>query len=407
MKLGPATLVAAAFIGPGTVVTASVAGAQFGYALVWALAFAILATLILQEMAARIGVVTQQGLGENLRQVVQSRILRIPFFVLVIAAIVVGNAAYQGGNLTGASIGAETLFGAPEWAQQFRVQYDLNPWAVLLGLIASAVLWRGNYRVVERTLIGLVLLMSSAFLITFLLTKPDVLALFRGFVPSIPDGATLTVMALIGTTVVPYALFLHADSARERWHDVEVPTALREARQDLLISIPIGGIITLAILSTAASAFFVHQLSIQGPADLASSIEPVFGRFAGFLMGLGLFAAGISSAITAPLASAYALTGVLGWSRQLNAKGFRAVWLSVIVVGVLLSSLRIQPLTLISFAQITNGLLLPLIVLLLLLAVNQSRVGVYRNSGRQNILGGAVLMFALLLSARTLWFAFS
>lgn len=78
LKLGPATLVAAAFIGPGTVVTASVAGASFGYALVWALAFAILATLILQEMSARVGVVTQRGLGENLRTVIERPSFRLP-----------------------------------------------------------------------------------------------------------------------------------------------------------------------------------------------------------------------------------------------------------------------------------------------------------------------------------------
>ena len=207
LKLGPATLVAAAFIGPGTVVTASVAGASFGYALVWALAFAIVATMILQEMSARVGVVTQRGLGENLRTVIERPSLRLPFYILVIAAVVIGNAAYQGGNLTGASIGAEGLLGTHPFA--------FNLWAVVIGAIAVIVLWQGKYKTVERTLIGLVMLMSVAFLITFFLTRPDWLSLVRGFVPRIPDGGAFTMMALIGTTIVPYALFLHADSARE------------------------------------------------------------------------------------------------------------------------------------------------------------------------------------------------
>ncbi|MCL4408819.1 Nramp family divalent metal transporter [Aliidiomarina haloalkalitolerans] len=399
LKLGPATLVAAAFIGPGTVVTASVAGASFGYALVWALAFAIVATMILQEMSARVGVVTQRGLGENLRTVIERPSLRLPFYILVIAAVVIGNAAYQGGNLTGASIGAEGLLGTHPFA--------FNLWAVVIGAIAVIVLWQGKYKTVERTLIGLVMLMSVAFLITFFLTRPDWLSLVRGFVPRIPDGGAFTMMALIGTTIVPYALFLHADSARERWQDTETKQALREARADIATSIPIGGLITLAILSTSASAFFAHQLTIQGPADLANSIEPVFGRFAGMLMGAGLFAAGISSAITAPLASAYALTGILGWSRELNGKGFRAVWLGIILIGVTLSSLEIRPLTLILFAQVTNGLLLPLIALFLLLAVNHRAMGQYRNNRQQNLLGFIVFLFACLLCARTLWFAFN
>ncbi|MFU8785059.1 Nramp family divalent metal transporter [Aliidiomarina sp.] len=396
LKLGPATLVAAAFIGPGTVVTASVAGASYGYAFVWALAFAIIATMILQEMSARVGVVTQRGLGENLRTVIERPSLRIPFYILVIAAVVIGNAAYQGGNLTGASIGAEGLLGSHP--------FQFNLWAIVIGLIAVIVLWQGKYKTVERTLIGLVMLMSVAFLITFFLTRPDLMALLRGFVPRIPDGGAFTMMALIGTTIVPYALFLHADSARERWQHTETKQALQEARQDIATSIPIGGLITLAILSTSASAFFAHQLTIQGPADLAQSIEPVFGRFAGMLMGAGLFAAGISSAITAPLASAYALTGILGWSRELNGKGFRTVWMGIILIGVALSSLQIQPLTLILFAQVTNGLLLPLIALFLLLAVNHRSMGQYRNNQKQNLLGLLVFLFACLLCARTLWF---
>lgn len=124
-------------------------------------------------------------------------------------------------------------------------------------------------------------------------------------------------------------------------------------------------------------------------------------------MGAGLFAAGISSAITAPLASAYALTGILGWSRELNGRGFRAVWLGIILIGMTLSSLEIRPLTLILFAQVTNGLLLPLITFFLLLAVNHHSMGHYRNNRQQNLLGLIVFLFACLLCARTLWFAFS
>ena len=125
-------------------------------------------------------------------------------------------------------------------------------------------------------------------------------------------------------------------------------------------------------------------------------------------MGAGLFAAGISSAITAPLASAYALTGILGWSRELNGKGFFVrFWLGIILIGVTLSSLEIRPLTLILFAQVTNGLLLPLIALFLLLAVNHRAMGQYRNNRQQNLLGFIVFLFACLLCARTLWFAFN
>ena len=104
-KIGPAFLVTAAFIGPGTIITASMAGANYGVSLVWALLFAMFATLILQEMAARLGIVSQQGLGENIRQTIKHPFIKVCVVMLVVSAIVVGNGAYQSGNISGASLG--------------------------------------------------------------------------------------------------------------------------------------------------------------------------------------------------------------------------------------------------------------------------------------------------------------
>ncbi|WP_198677127.1 Nramp family divalent metal transporter [Aliidiomarina iranensis] len=413
LKFGPATLVAAAFIGPGTVVTASLVGANYGYALLWALLFAIAATIVLQEMAARIGVVTQQGLGENLRLAVQQPLLRQLFILLVVAAVVVGNSAYQGGNLTGASLGARSLWGDLTWVTFFREDVRINPWAVILGGLAAIILWQGQYKRIEKILIALVVLMSVAFLITFALSKPDFRAILTGlFLPSVPAGALLTTMALVGTTVVPYALFLHAASARERWFsgenkasDESTTAALTEAKADIYTSIPLGGLVTLAIISTAASAYFGSNEEITGAADLAVSLQPVFGDLATYLTAFGLLAAGLSSAITAPLASAYALTGVLGWSTNMRGWRFRATWFCIIIIGVLVSSLGIQPFALIVFAQVANGILLPLITYFLLLVVNQKRMGKFANTARQNIVAGLVFMIALALGLRSIWLA--
>lgn len=404
-RLGPATLVAAAFIGPGTVVTASLAGANFGYALLWALFFSVLATMILQEMAARLGIVTGQGLGENLRLLVAQPVLRFVLFVLVIAAIVIGNSAYQGGNISGASLGADAIWGNTRFISVIRQYSDLNPWALLIGIVAATVLWRGNYRLIERCLIALVLLMSLAFISTMFLTRPDYAAMLRGvFIPSIPSGATLTVIALIGTTVVPYSLFLHAASAASKWQNTaDKALALQASSADLRTSIPLGGLISVAVVSTAATAYFGHGLAIENAGDLAVSLEPLFGRSATYLMALGLLAAGLSSAVTAPLAAAFALKGIL----QLSNVQFKATWLGIIGIGVLVSSLGLRPVSVIWFAQVANGILLPVLVFILLLAANSSILGKYRNGLRQNVLASVVLVSTLVLSGRSLWVAFS
>ncbi|MDX5406762.1 MAG: Nramp family divalent metal transporter [Chromatiaceae bacterium] len=409
-RFGPAALVTAAFIGPGTVITASLAGANFGYDLLWALLFSVFATMILQEMAARLGIVTGQGLGENLRTLVSQPLLRWPLLILVIAAIVVGNSAYQGGNISGAALGADALWGNIGVIRRWQAATGLNLWALLLGVIAATVLWFGRYQWIERSLIALVLLMSLAFIGTMVLTKPDVMALLTGIlVPQLPAGATLTVIALIGTTVVPYSLFLHAASAAQKWPKarLDATMALSAARADIALSIPLGGLISIAIVSTAAAAFFGSGQQLENVSQLAQSLTPLFGDAATWCLALGLLAAGLSSAITAPLAAAYALAGILGKPLNLTQPLFRLTWLFIIICGVLLASLGIKPVQVIWFAQVANGILLPLICLCLLLAMNHAVLGQYKNSRWQNALGAIVLVISLLLSSRSLALAFA
>ncbi len=401
LKIGPAILVTAAFIGPGTVITASLAGANYGYALLWALLFSIIATIILQEMAARLGLVTQQGLGENLHQLISQPLIKWLMLGLVVCAIVIGNGAYQSGNLMGASLGMQSLL--PDLFQQTSGD-SFNIWPSIIGLIAFLLMWGGHYKTIEKSLVILVVVMSLAFLFTFLLSKPDIYALFSGLlIPTIPTGASLTVIALIGTTVVPYNLFLHASSVKQKWQSAE---QLPQARRDIFISIPIGGLISIAITATAASAFFGQQLELHSAADLAPSLQPLLGNWAPIFMALGLFAAGISSAITAPLAAAFALAGVLKFSANLTNRSFKFAWISILLIGVVTASLGFKPVNVIWFAQIANGILLPVICAFLLWAMNASILGQYRNSILQNCSGAFIFIVTLALGARSLMSAF-
>lgn len=399
-QIGPAILVTAAFIGPGTVITASLAGANYGFALLWALLFSVIATIILQEMTARLGVVTQQGLGENIRNVCQKPWLRSLAITLILSAIVIGNSAYQSGNLSGASLGLSSIIDSAN----ITIPHAEMLFPILIGIIAFFLLISGSYKLIERALIVLVILMSLAFLATFILTKPDLSQMFTGlFIPIIPDGATLTVIALIGTTVVPYNLFLHADSVSKKWKS---PSQLNEARKDVFISIPIGGLISIAIVSTAATAFFGQQVVISSAADLAPALQPLFGDKAGIFIGVGLFAAGISSAVTAPLAAAFALSGVLNLNKDLRSTSFKAIWVIVLCLGVLGASLGYKPVTIIWFAQVANGILLPIVTVFLLSIMNSKILGEYRNNAWQNTLGTIVVGVSLLLSGRSLLSAF-
>jgi manganese transport protein len=392
---GPGAIVAAAFIGPGTVTTATLAGAGFGYTLLWALTFSTIATVVLQEMAARLGLVTGAGLGEAVRTGFGRTAMRMAAVALVIGAVAFGNAAYETGNLLGASLGVTGAFGG-----------DVRIWVVVLAVVAFLLLWSGRYRVIERVLVTMVVLMSAVFLATAVVLAPPAGDVLRGlFVPVIPEDprAVVLTVGLIGTTVVPYNLFLHAAIVSEKWRGAEW---LPAARVDLVIAIVLGGIVSMAIVATAAAALSGGGTGtdIANAADMAIQLEPLLGAWARVFFAAGLFAAGLTSAITAPLAAAYATAGALGWPRDLRDRRLRAVWLLVLATGAAFGAAGVRPVPAILFAQVANGILLPAIAVFLLVAVNdRRRMGEWANGPVANAIGGAVVLVAVGLGGWAIW----
>jgi NRAMP (natural resistance-associated macrophage protein)-like metal ion transporter len=390
-NIGPGTWVTAAFIGPGTVTVCTLAGVQFGFSLLWALVLSIVACVVLQEMAARLGVVTQKGLSEVLKSQFDNKIVRGTLIALILSAIFIGNAAYEAGNISGGVLGLSTIL-------ESSIGISENYLSIVIGVIAFILLYIGNYKVLERSLIVLVLLMSVAFIVTAIVTKPDISMIFKGFVPNFSSDNVLTIVGLIGTTVVPYNLFLHASIVSEKWKSTD---DLPEAKKDTIVAIVLGGFVSMAIIIAGAA---IQEAEVNNAADLAKGLEPVFGSMAKYVLSVGLFAAGITSAITAPLAAAYVVKGCMGWQKGLKSKSFRAVWMFILFLGVLFSSLGIKSIVIIRFAQIANGLLLPVIAIFLLWVMNQQKiVGKYTNSWKQNLVGFFILIITCFLGCRGIW----
>lgn len=398
-NIGPGPLVAAAFIGPGTVTLCTLAGVNFGYALLWAMVLSVIATIVLQEMAARLGIISQKGLSEIIKSEIQNPLVKTFSIILILSAIVIGNAAYEAGNISGGVLGLETLFDS----RKLHIgSLSINYFSILIGAAAFVLLYLGNYKVLEKGLIALVILMSIAFLITAMLTKPDVSAVFKGLIPRFPDESILTIVGLIGTTVVPYNLFLHASLVKEKWHK---KSDLHFARKDTIIAIILGGIVSMAIIISASA---IQSNEVNNAADLAKGLEPLFGNYAKYFLAIGLFAAGITSAITAPLAAAFVAGGCFGWKNSLKSKKFRAVWMFILFLGVLFSSLGIKSIEVIKFAQVANGILLPVIAGFLLWIMNKESVlGEYKNNLRQNIIGFMILGITIFLGLKSIFKVFN
>ena len=395
MRLGPGLLVTAAFIGPGTITTASVAGANFGFALIWTLLFSVIATILLQSMAARLGVATGQDLAQALRAHIETPLFKSLAIFLVISAIGVGSAAYEAGNLSGASMGLIEIF------PQVNAQL-LTP---LIAFLSAVLLYSGKHKVVENALILLVILMSLVFISTLVMAAPSLSDVLAGFIPSMPEGSVTTVLALVGTTIVPYNLFLHSGVLAAR-HDSESDKqkVIKETNIDTGVSITLGGVITLAILSTASVAFYGTDAGQISAANMAVQLEPLLGDAAHYFFAIGLFAAGLTSAITAPLAGAYAVCGMLGWSNKMDNTRFKSVAIVILLFGAAVASLGLDPVAVIIFAQAANGLLLPIVTTYLVWLVYQKTVmGKYTNSLLVNLLTLPVLVLIFGLSGYKLF----
>ena len=169
-NIGPGTLVAAAFIGPGTVTVCSISGASFGFTLLWAVLLSILATIVLQEMSARLGLVSGTGLAEAVKSQASNKWIKWAVIILMLAAILVGNSAYEAGNISGGVLGLEIIWPNSE----FKLgALTINYLVLILGALAFGILYIGNYKILEKILVSLVILMSLSFVTAALLTNPN------------------------------------------------------------------------------------------------------------------------------------------------------------------------------------------------------------------------------------------
>jgi NRAMP (natural resistance-associated macrophage protein)-like metal ion transporter len=378
--------------------------------LLWVIVFASLATIVFQEMAARIGVVFGDGLGQAIAKLIENRFLQFTVSGLVVVAILIGNAAYQTGNIQGAAKGVEILI-QPDVDSNWKATFQ--PWAI--GLIGTAAAWLillNRFELLQRALTGLVVLMSLLFLSAACLTRPSIAEIAGGLIPSIPKGSAWILVGVLGTTVVPYNLFLHASLAARQWRDtkagLDTDVAIRHARLDTIISVTLGGIVTSAILLTAANAFSGDRATggktISDVGEIAIQLEPLLGSLSNWLFGIGLFAAGLTSAITAPVAGAYAAAGCFGWPNRLGDWRLRTVAISIIAVGVG-TGIFIQksPAEIIALAQVANGLLLPVLAVLLVVVANQTKLMDKQvNSRLVNVLAIATIAVIFLVAIRQL-----
>ena len=275
---------------------------------------------------------------------------------------------------------------------------ELDTLPLLLGLVVGYLLLKGNFKWLKQILLTIVVLMSLSFLLTAALTQPNLGEVLRGlFLPSFQSDELLTIVGLLGTTVVPYNLFLHSAMVA-----ASPNMSLKELQQDTLVAVGLGGVVSLCIIIAAAS---LEGNTLTNAADLGEALAPLYGAAAPVFMQFGFFAAGLTSALTAPMAAGFVVAECFQWSTK--SWGYRLTALSVLLVGVAFTLLGAVPLEIIRFAQIANGILLPVIGLLLLFTVNNSSLmKSARPSFFQNTIFVFIELFFIFLGVKSLGLLF-
>lgn len=388
--IGPGAMITASFIGPGTITTATRAGTDFGYALIWVVIFSVIATIVLHEMVSRLGVVTQDGLGEAILKEFDSLKFKKLSAYLIGSSIFIGCASYISGDLIGTSLGLSSIVGiTPNYIAPF------------IGIIVLCLVYKGSMKLLEKILTFLVGVMAFVFVTTMIVANPNWAEISKGIVPNFPKDSILVIISLIGTTVVPYNFFIHAAAARDTWKD---PDEIELSKWDTYISITVGGIITAAVVITSAT--LMKGFVIKSAADISVQLEPLLGNWAKIFMGIGLFSAGLSSAIASPLGASYTLAGLFGWKYSNDDKRFKTVNIVIVIIGIIVNTFKLDPIQILLVAQALNGIILPLVTIYVVYITSSKRqMGTYKNSTSQICFGIIVSLISTCLGMYALYSA--
>ncbi|MFL5458891.1 MAG: Nramp family divalent metal transporter [Myxococcales bacterium] len=391
--IGPGMITANVDNDAGGIATYSQAGADFGYSLLWTLIPITLALILVQEMCARMAVVTGKGLSDLVRERFG---VKITFFIML--ALLVANIGNTMAEFSGVAQSLE-IFGIPKYASV---------------PVVAAVVWllvlHGSSRIVERVFL-VACLVYVAYLVAGFLAHPDWHEVARGaLVPTLQlNGAALTmVVTLVGTTIAPWMQFyLQSALVEKRISLDDYPLS----RLDVVLGCIVTDVVAFFIVLACGATIFKMGGHIENAKDAAVALGPLAGKWASALFAFGLFNASLFAACILPLSTSYYLCEAFGWEsgidkRRHDAPQFYFLYEVIVVLGaglVLIPGLPLLKIMLLS--QTANGVLLPFIlVFMLLLARDERLMGRYRNGPALGAIAWGTTVVLVLLTVAMIWF---
>lgn len=398
MTLWKKFLVYMSIIGPGIITanidndasgitTYSVAGARFGYSLLWTLIPTTIALIVIQETVARMGAITGKGLSDLIRE---NYGIRSTIFMMIILFL--------------ANVGT-TIANFAGWAASMEIlgmsKYIIVPFGAL---IIWLLVIKGTYRTIEKILLTACLLYFG-YVISAILAKPEwSIVLKKTLIPEIqwnPEFIFLSI-GIIGTTVTPWMQFYLQSSIAEKGINKE---EYKISKLDVIIGCSITDIISFFIIVTCATTLFPFGIRINDASEAALALKPFAGNYASLIFAISLANASLLGAIIVPLATSYYICEAMGWERGLNktfkeAPQFMGIYTFIIIFSSLLILIPKAPLILIMVSSsVLNGVLLPFVLLYAISLVNNKKImGEFINNKFQNIVSWCTIISLIMLT---------
>jgi Mn2+/Fe2+ NRAMP family transporter len=385
--VGPGIITANVDNDAGGITTYSVAGAHYGFSLLWMMPLVLIALIVVQEMSARLGVFTGKGLADLIRESLGVRATAIILGVLMFANLANTVSEFAGVAASGEIFGVSKYISVP---------------------LAAVLVWflivKANYQTVERIFL-LVSAIYLAYIFSGVLAHPDWAAVGAGFTQpnfKLDAGYVIMFVTIIGTTIAPWMQFYQQASIVDKGLK---PMDYAYERVDVVVGSLFAVIVAAFIMIACAATLYANNLRIESAKDAALALAPLAGRYASVLFALGLLNASIFSAAILPLSTAYVVCEAFGLESGVDhdlrdAPIFFSMYTAFIVVGAAVILLPIQSLVQTMLAsQTLNGVLLPVILIVMLRLINDKRImGRYANTRLANIFTWVIVVILILLT---------
>ena len=385
--MGPGIITANVDNDAGGITTYSLAGAQFGYNLLWTFIPMIIALAVIQEMGVRMGVVSGKGLADLIREKVG-----IKFTFLMMIALLLANFGNVLAEFSGIAV-SSGIFNVPKF-----IALPVAAFFVWLLVV------KGSYKSVEK-----IFLAASAIYLTYIvagyLAHPDWgLAVKSVLMPQISlDPTYITmVIGIVGTTIAPWMMFYIQSSVVEKGVSLK---NLKYSKADAILGAIVVNIVAFFIVLACAATIFTNGIQVNNVADVSNALAPLAGQYASILFAFGFLNASLFAASILPLSTAYYVCESLGFEAGVSkgfseAPVFHGLYLGLIILAVIIIMLPNVPLlSILYLSQVANGMLLPFVLILMLLIINdRSIMGEHVNSKLFNLIALATVVIVMSLS---------